>query len=140
MDSATFSVGYSYGKSLPAKYSSYAVMSKKPWPVKANNIVFDWLVFAHALASSTTALMACADSGAGIMPSERMKILAASNASTWLTAMVLIFFSLASTLMVGAMPWYLSPPAWMGAGMKSCPSVCMGTSGVSLAVSPWSKV
>ena len=80
-------------------------MSKKPWPVKANSIVLGVLVFAHARASSQTALMACADSGDGMMPSLRMKIFAASNASTWLTAMVLIFFSWASTLMVGAMPW-----------------------------------
>src|SRR5919108_4968321 len=38
--------------------------------------------------------------------------------------------------MSGATPWYRNPPAWIGAGTKSCPSVCIATSGVSLLVSP----
>ena len=57
-------------------------------------MVFGVLVFAHARASSQTALMAWVDSGEGMMPSLRMKIFAASNASTWLTAKVLILFFL----------------------------------------------
>ena len=37
---------------------------------------------------------------------------------------------------VGAIPWYLRPPAWMGAGTKLWPRVCMGMSGVICTVSP----
>jgi len=76
-------------------------MSKKPWPVNANSSVLDSLVFMQWRASSITTLIACVDSGDGIMPSDRMNILAASNASTWLTANVLSCFSFASTLIVG---------------------------------------
>src|SRR5215469_3212883 len=36
----------------------------------------------------------------------------------------------------GDMPWYRSPPAWIGSGTKSCPSVCILNRGVVPAVSP----
>ena len=36
----------------------------------------------------------------------------------------------------GDIPWYRRPPAWIGSGMKSWPSVCIFISGVMPAVSP----
>src|SRR6185436_17644644 len=42
----------------------------------------------------------------------------------------------ASAQMIGASPWYRSPPAWIDGGTKSWPSVYIGSSGVMPAVSP----
>jgi hypothetical protein len=65
------------------------------------------------------------------MPSVRPKSTAASNAARCLIAVASISPSSSSMLTNGAAPWYRNPPAWMPAGTKVCPRVCIFTSGVS---------
>jgi len=71
----------STSSSLPAKYASYADMSKCPWPESPNRITRLSPASFAAAASSTTARSACADSGAGRIPSHRANRTASAKTS-----------------------------------------------------------
>ena len=81
-------------------------------------MVFSSPVSLHLRASSIAALMAWDGSGAGMIPSVFANKLAASKACSWLYARDETSPSSFIKLTVGAIPWYRSPPAWIGAGMK----------------------
>ena len=80
--------------------------------------------------------MACADSGAGMIPCVRANWIAASKIAFCVNARASMWPSRTSSESDGASPWYRSPPACTGAGTNVCPSVNIGTSGVVSAVSP----
>ena len=65
-----------------------------------------------------------------------MNATAALNVSIWLTARASMFRFSTSALMLGAMPWYRSPPACIPGGMNVWPSVCILTTGAMAAESP----
>src|SRR6056297_1813238 len=99
-------------------------------------MVFSSPVSLHLSASSIADLIACADSGAGAIPSLRANATAASNTSTWWYDVASMIPSDTSLLMIGDTPWYLRPPAWIAGGMNSEPSVYIFKSGVCCAMSP----
>ena len=92
--------------------------------------------FLQRSASAMAVAMPCVASGAGMMPSAFAKVTPASNTSKLSWALASISWSFSSWLTITPAPWYLKPPAWMGAGTKSCPHVYMGSKGVIPAVSP----
>src|SRR6266446_1326301 len=79
IDRSTASRGYSKSSSFPAKYWSYAPRSKCPCPDRLKRITRDFPSASAFFASSTAALIACELSGAGMIPSERENVTAASK-------------------------------------------------------------
>ena len=96
-----------YGTSCspPDKYDSYAVMSKWPWPDNAIMMTRFSPASFTASASSIAARIACADSGAGTMPSVCANCSAASNTRLCAQATASISPSAYSWLTSGESPW-----------------------------------
>jgi hypothetical protein len=111
-------------------------MSKCPWPHSAVSSTFGSPDSVQRLASSMTAASACEGSGAGMIPSDLANVTAAAKHSRCGLATASNSPSSYACESSGDMPWYRSPPACTGSGIKSCPSVCIFSSGVNPAVSP----
>ena len=114
---------------------SYANISKNPVPVNPNRIVFFSPVSLHFNASSMATLIAWDDSGAGNIVSYFANIFAASNTFVCSTATAFIYPSWYNFEIIGDIPWYLKPPAWLAEGMYSQPSVYIFANGQIFPVS-----
>ena len=79
-------------------------MSKCPCPDKLKRIALLSPVSLHLRASSIAADMACEDSGAGVMPSDRAKATASRKTSNCYTVRALISPCFATLLTCGAIP------------------------------------
>src|SRR6266850_2899193 len=76
---STASRGYSKSSSFPARYWSYAARSKCPWPDRLKRITRVFPSASAFFASSMAPLIACELSGAGMIPSDRANVTAASK-------------------------------------------------------------
>ena len=112
-------------------------MSKAPWPDRLNRITRSSFASRAAIASSIAPRIACADSGAGTMPSVLRELdRRLEHLVLRVRARPPCARACTSSDSDGASPWYRRPPACTGAGTNVCPSVYIGTSGVMPAVSP----
>ena len=80
-------------------------MSKCPWPQTLTRITRSSPACFAASASSNAARSACEGSGAGMIPSLRAKVIAASKALVWLIATASTSPSLTRAESPGASPW-----------------------------------